>query len=71
MYYGGFTYKEVYNIPVQYKKWFVERIVKEMTRGKDGEGESRSRGAHHNTSDVRALSGMARSESPSRLRRFT
>jgi len=71
MYYGGFTYKEAYNIPVQYKKWFIDRIVKEMTKGNDGEGASQSRAAHQNSPETRALMGMARTESPARLRRFS
>lgn len=70
MYYGGFTYKEAYNIPVSYKRWFILRIQKELNRSNE-EGSGQSRAAHHNTPETRALSGMTRSESPARLRRFT
>lgn len=70
MYYCGFTYREAYNIPVSYKHWFIKRLNKELSRGSD-DGGGQSRALHNNTPEVRALTGMARTESPSRLRRFT
>lgn len=70
MYYGGFTYKEAYNIPVSYKKWFILRLNKELSKGSEN-GSQQSRAVHQNTPEVRSLLGNARSESPSRLRRFT
>jgi len=70
MYYGGFTYKEAYNIPVQYKSWFINRIVKEISRGKENNSNN-SRPVHQNSPETRALTGMSRTESPSRLRRFS
>jgi hypothetical protein len=70
MYYCGFTYREAYNMPVAYKQWFISRISREFSKSSE-EGSTRSRAAHHNTPDVRAMTGMARTESPSRLRRFT
>ncbi len=69
MYYGGFSYKEAYNIPVQYKRWFVERIVQELNKGKEGDS-AQSRALHQNYPDVRSLQGKARAQTPSRLRRF-
>jgi hypothetical protein len=69
MYYGGFLYREAYNLPLEYKRWFVERIVKEINKG--GEESNNSRAMHHNSPEVREMQGMARSQSPSRLRRFT
>jgi hypothetical protein len=70
MYYSGFLWKETMNLPVSYKRWFIERINKEMTRTSD-EGSAQSRALHQNTPDVRSLQGKARSQMPSRLRRFT
>jgi hypothetical protein len=70
MYYGGFTWRETQHMPVSYKRWFIERINKELTRSSDA-GQTRSRAAHQNTPDVRSLQGMSREQSPSRLRRFT
>lgn len=70
MYYGGFTYKETYNIPVPYKRWFIDRIVKELNKGKENES-SASRALHTNSPDVRQMQGRARPQTPSRLRRFT
>jgi hypothetical protein len=69
MYYGGFLYGEAYNLPVSYRKWFIERLSKELNR--EGNENAPTKAMHHNTPDVRALQGMARSHVPSRLRRFT
>ena len=66
MYYMGFTYTEVQNLPVWQRKWFIDRLVQEMK-----EANGRSRGAHHNTAQDRALSGYQRGETPAKLRRFT
>lgn len=71
IYYGGLTWTEIMSMPVAYKRWFVERIVKELTKGgTDGEA-SQSRALHQNSPDVRAAQGMNRTSTPTRLRRFT
>ena len=70
MYYGGFLLKEVYNLPVSYKRWFIERIGKEISKTSDS-GATQTRALHQNSPDVRALQGKAREQMPSRLRRFT
>ena len=57
-------------MPVSYKAWFINRIVKEITKSQEN-GSGQSRAAHQNSPEVRALSGMSRTESPARLRRFT
>jgi hypothetical protein len=70
MYYGGFTFKETIHMPISYKRWFIDRIGREMKRTGD-EGATASRAAHQNSPEVRSLLGMSREQSPSRLRRFT
>lgn len=70
MYYGGFLWKETLNIPVSYKRWFIERINKEFKKTSE-DGATQTRALHQNSPDVRALQGKARSQSPTRLRRFT
>ena len=70
MYYGGFLWRETYNIPVSYKRWFIDRISKELKQSSES-GETQSRAVHQNSPDVRALQGKAREQMPSRLRRFT
>ncbi len=70
MYYMGFTYRDVMNLPVPYKKWFIERVSKELNKGSD-KGQNQSRALHQNTPEVRSMQGMDRSQAPSRLRRFT
>jgi len=70
MYYGGFLWREILHLPVSYKRWFIERIGRELKRTSD-DGNTQSKAAHQNTPDVRALQGKARAQVPSRLRRFT
>lgn len=70
-YYGGITPAESYDYPLAYKRWFIQRISKEMTKGSEnGEEVTQSRAAHHNTPDARYLQGMDRQQVPARLRRF-
>jgi len=70
MYYGGFSWRDTQFIPVSFKRWFIERIGREINRTSES-GNTASRGAHHNTADVRAAQGRARDQVPSRLRRFS
>lgn len=70
MYYGGFLWKETLNMPVSYKRWFIERINKELKQSHDS-GSTQSRALHQNSPDVRAYQNKARQQMPSRLRRFT
>lgn len=53
MYYGGFLWREILHLPVSYKRWFIERISRELKRTSD-EGNTQSRAAHQNTPDIRA-----------------
>lgn len=72
MYYGGFTYTETYNLPVAYKRWFIDRITKELNKkGEDDQSQSHSRALHQNSPDARAMQNMSRQQTPSRLRRFS
>lgn len=69
MYYGGFTYSEAYEIPVEYRNWFIERIVKEINRSHEN-GSGESRGAHKNTPEVREMLGKTKKYGASRTHRF-
>lgn len=66
MYYMGFSYGEVMNLPVWQRKWFLDRLVTEMK-----EAQGRSRAAHDNDPASRAFSGYHRDTAPAKLRRFT
>jgi hypothetical protein len=70
MYYGGFTYRDTCTLPVPYKRWFIDRLVKELNKGKGDEG-SATRALHQNSPEIREMQGRTRTETPSRLRRFT
>jgi len=63
----GFSYSEAYTLPLWERKWFIERIQKELKRSN---GEN-SRAAHTNSAESRALMGRQRSQVPAKLRRFT
>lgn len=74
MYYGGFLYHETYNLPVAYKRWFIERIVKEINQSggdPNGGGGAQTRAVHQNTPEIRSMQGRTRTQVPSRMRRFT
>ena len=72
MYYMGFTYVEAYNIPIWQRYWFLERLNKEIKRANEASnGNASTRAAHQNSPDARAMMGRARSQVPSKLRRFT
>lgn len=70
MYYGGFTYTETYNLPVSYKRWFLDRLAKELKSDKQGENPP-TKAAHVDTPQNRALQGNTRANVPARLKRFT
>lgn len=70
IYYGGMTWTEAWNLPVAYRRWFIERISKELNKG-EAKDNPPTRALHQNSPDVRAMQGHAREQTPSRLRRFT
>lgn len=70
IYYGGFTWNETLHLPVAYKRWFIERIVRELNKGSE-DGTNQTRALHQNSPDVRSMQNKARAQTPSRLRRFT
>ena len=67
----GFTYNEAYRLPLWQRKWFVDRLNKEFTKANENGDTTMSRAAHSNDPETRSMMGMARTQSPSRLRRFT
>jgi len=70
MYYMGFSYVESYNIPIQYRHWFINRVQEELRKANE-KGDGQSRAAHDNNAEARAMLGRSRAEVPSKLRRFT
>ncbi len=69
-YYGGLTPSEAYNLPVAIKRWWIDRIVRELNKGSKDDS-SPSRALHTNTPELRQMQGRVRPQVPSRLRRFT
>ena len=57
-YYFGMSWETYYDFPISYKHWLVKRIEKEIKRGNDSDPpQNLSKAPHHNTSDVKALTG--------------
>lgn len=52
-------------------RWIVERINREIEAASKANSQPASKAPHHNTPDVRALSGKVRAMVPSKLQRFT
>jgi hypothetical protein len=71
IYYGGFTYSEAYHLPVQDRHWFLRRLIEELEKSNANGEAAPTRAAHQNTPDVRAMQNRTRTQTPSRLRRFT
>lgn len=69
-YYLGFTYSDVYNLPIQERIWYINRINEEIKRQAEGSGDAYTKGAHHNSPEMRAFRGQ-RPHAPARLHRFT
>ena len=61
----GVSYSDCRKMPVRYRTWFIERIVKEIKKT----GTSKSQADNDPAS--RQMRGMARDNVPSKLRRFT
>ena len=60
-----------YNFPLVYKRWLIKRIEKEINKAQEKGSDIPSKAMHHNTPDVRSLTGKYRSQVPAKLQRFT
>jgi len=40
MFHCGFSYTEAYNLPIQYKRWFIERVSKELAPPEKSDGNN-------------------------------
>lgn len=63
MYYVGFSYRDAYRLPIFQRKWFIERVIREIK-------ETNSSKAH-SSAEENTLRGKMRSQAPANLRRFT
>ena len=59
----GMTYGEAYNLPIWKRRWYLDRVVKEINKAN---GDSKG-----NTSETRRLSNKLRPTGPQRTKRFT
>lgn len=72
MFHGKLTWTEAYNLPITYKRWYIQRVIKELNKSNSEgtEGATQSRDLQ-NSPEVRETQGRSRTQSPSRLRRFS
>jgi len=70
MYYMGFSYWECYNMPIQYRAWFLRRLGEEIKKSNEKSGGN-TRAAHDNGAEARAMMNRSRQQVPAKLRRFT
>ena len=67
----GFSYTEAYNIAIWQRRWFIERIQKEIKASADRGEATPTHAAHQNDPNTRALMERHRANVPAKLRRFT
>jgi len=34
-YYGGWSFTEAYNLPISIRRWFLEKLIEQMTKEKE------------------------------------
>lgn len=59
------SYSECRKLPIRYRVWFINRVVKEINK------TGVSKGAHDQDPASRAMRGNVRKNVPSNIRRFT
>ena len=58
--------------PVAYKKWYIERINKEIEKAAKANNDIQTKAPQHNPPDIRALTGKVKpATSSARMQRFT
>ena len=43
MYYGGWSFIEAYNLPIQIRSWFMERLAKQLKNEADAIEEAKKK----------------------------
>jgi hypothetical protein len=70
MYYVGFTWSDVRNLPVSIRRWFIQRFIKEISKENENSNPP-LKAAHTQTPEARMFSNNStnRLYSPNRLNR--
>jgi hypothetical protein len=58
MYYMGMEFNTLWNMPVKMQKWFLKRMDEEITRAVESKQDLPTKGAHHNSPDLRQMTGQ-------------
>jgi len=67
MHHLGFTYSDARDLQIPIRRWFVERINKQLSDSA-AQGSTDTRSFEANTPDLRAARGSSRHVVPARLR---
>lgn len=59
-YYAGMDWETYYHFPVVYKRWLIKRINDEIKRAVEGKSDTPTKAAHHNSPDLRAMTGKTK-----------
>lgn len=66
------SWETYYTYPVAYKRWLIKRIEKEIKQSGEKGDDIPSKAPHHNTPDIRQLTGKTKAHAPNaRGQRFT
>ena len=63
-YYGGWSFSEAYNLPIGLRKWFIERLAKQMT----DENEAQEASMRGNGSQTQTLTPFNQPSMPSHMK---
>jgi hypothetical protein len=67
-YYFGMDWVTFYNFPITYRRWLMKRLNEEFEKASKNKEPPPSKAAHHNSPDIRALTGKVRPQVPHKLR---
>jgi hypothetical protein len=71
-YYAGMSWETYYTFPIAYRKWLIDRINKEINAARKSQSDIPTKAPHHNTEDLRAMTGKFRTPTGSaKSQRFT
>lgn len=71
MYYGGISWETYMNFPVEYKRWLIKRIEKEIKTSTENKQDINSKAPHENTPQFREMTGKIKQFTPNaKMQRF-
>lgn len=72
MYYAGWSWESFLNFPIEYRRWLISRINKEISRATEEKHDIGDKSPPHNTPEIRQMAGMAKQFTPNaKMQRFS